>query len=388
MKSNSIGQLSLVVTAVSLVGFTTSLPATAATLYNVLDLGVARDSATATGINDLGQVIGLIESNRQSFRTAPNSPINPATDIVASLNNVGESTPNDINNSGQVVGTGIPFSRFTTGFITQPNGSTGVDNIFIGSANAINDLGQVAGRDLVTDPATSASIYHAALANPGSGTGRIDLGTLGGRDSSGNGLNNLGQVVGSSETADGQTRAFRTAANTAINSATDDLGTLGGSFSSATDINDIGQVIGNSTTESGETHAFRTAANTAINPETDDLGTLGGSSSFANSINGLGQVVGDSELANGEDRGFLFDEAKMFDLNDLIAGDANLLITSAVGINNKGQIAANAFFLDSQASRPVLLTPVPEPTTMLGVLAFGAGAGILRKRAAKQKVKA
>ncbi len=102
MKSNNIGQLSLTVTAVCLVGFTTSLPANAATLYNVLDLGIAGSSTSARGINDLGQVIGRIESNRNAFRTTPNSPINLATDIIRTGGS--ESVVNDINNSGRVIG--------------------------------------------------------------------------------------------------------------------------------------------------------------------------------------------------------------------------------------------------------------------------------------------
>ncbi len=90
MKAHSIGSISLALTAFSLVGLTTSLPASAATLYNVTNLGVARESGStiATGINDLGQVIGISffsQGARESFRTAPNSAINPTTDIVVSL---------------------------------------------------------------------------------------------------------------------------------------------------------------------------------------------------------------------------------------------------------------------------------------------------------------
>ncbi len=384
-----IGSLSLALTAMSLVGLTTSFPAAAATFYNVTDLGVARESGEtiATGINDLGQVIGISvfsEGARESFRTAPNSPINPTTDIVVSLAN-GESTPNDINNSGEVVGTGIPFSRFTTGFLTQPNGSTGVNTLFLGDANAINDSGQVTGRGLVTDPSTTSPIYRAVVVNPDDGAGFIDLGTLGGTFSAGNGINNSGQVVGSSETASGETRAFRTAPNSVINSATDDLGTLGGDFSSATDINNLGQVIGSSTTASGETRAFLTDANSTIDAS-DNLGTLGGSFSIAYSINESGLVVGDSELVDGRSRAFVYDGTDLFDLNTLITENSGFVLTSARGINESGQIAATAFFADTQTSRAFLLTPVPEPTTMLGVLAFSAGAGFLRKRS-RQKLK-
>ncbi len=384
MKSNNIGQLSLTVTAVCLVGFTTSLSANAATLYNVLDVGIAGRTASATGINDLGQVIGIIQlpSGIESFRTSPNSPFNPATDIIPSRSSTG--VPTGINNSGQVVG-----SVFSAGYITPPNGSTLVVRGLFDSPRAINDLGQVTGQDSVIDPNTSSSVFRAVvIATSGSGGPLVDLGTLGGRTSFGNGINNLGQVVGASATANGETHAFRTAANSAINAATDDLGTLGGSSSNARDINDLGQVVGSSTTASGQLHAFLTAANSAINPDTDDLGTLGGNFSIAYSLNESGLVVGDSELADGSDRAFLYDGTELFDLNTLITGDIDLVLTSARGINENGQIAATGFFADTRTSRAFLLTPVPEPASMLGVLAFGAGAGFLRTRAAKQKVKA
>ncbi len=384
MKSNNIGQLSLTVTAVCLVGFTTSLPANAATFYNVLDLSIAGSPASATGINDLGQVIGRTElptrGGRYSFRTAPNSPINLATDIVLRGTDDGvpgsDSVPSDINNSGQVVA-----SVFAAGFITSPNGSTLEAGGFpFSRPAAINDLGQVTGENFGVPGAL-------VVATSGSGGPIVELGTLGGSSSSGRGINNLGQVVGSSTTANGETHAFRTAPNSIINPATDDLGTLGGASSNALDINDLGQVVGFSTTANGETHAFLTDTNSAIDA-TDDLGTLGGGFSIAYSINELGLVVGDSELADGSDRAFLYDGTELFDLNTLITGDIDLVLTSARGINENGQIAATGFFADTQTIGAVLLTPVPEPASMLGLLAFGAGAGFLRTRAAKQKVKA
>jgi probable HAF family extracellular repeat protein len=390
MKAHNLGSISLALTAFSLVGLTNSLPATAATFYNVLDLGTitgnSNDYSRATGINDLGQVIGVspnIFGGSQAFRTASNSAINPATDNIGGLQ--AETTPSDINNLGQVtVNVSSASTRLPIKFITASNdGAIASSDSSIGDANAINDLSQVAGRGLVGFQ--FGEIYHAVRIDTST---QVDLGTLGGNFSTGNGINNSGQVVGSSATSTGQTHAFRTAPNSVINAATDDLGTLGGSSSTAFDINDLGFVVGSSTTASGQTHAFLTGANTAINA-TNDLGTLGGVFSVAYSINESGLVVGASKLADGSDRAFVYDGTALFDLNTLIPANSGFALTSARGINESGQIAATGVFSDSGKSRAFLLTPtsepVPEPTTMFGALAFSVGAGVLRKRT-KQKV--
>jgi probable HAF family extracellular repeat protein len=156
-----------------------------------------------------------------------------------------------------------------------------------------------------------------------------DLGTLGGTTSSATGINAWGQVVGTSTTSYGVSRAFVYWHGVMI-----DLGTLGGDYSSATAINNVGQIVGVATTSTGDQHAFLFQGSTMT-----DLGTLGGNTSQANAINDHGQIVGSSTLANGQTRAFLYDHGAMTNLGALGDGAQSSI---ASGINNNGEIIGNS----------------------------------------------
>ncbi len=220
------------------------------------------------------------------------------------------------------------------------------------TANGLNTLGQVVG-DSTTSSATNGQT-HAFRTGPNlnlNGT-TDDLGTLGGIRSSANAVNISGQVVGNADRTDGNTHAFRSSANGAANSLTD-LGTLGGTISDATAINASGQVVGQSDLASADPnavsrHAFvwtQGATNgVAGNMQMTDLGSLGGDSQ-ANGINDAGSIVGFSLLADGTTfDAFLYQNNQMVDLNSLIDPNSGWVLQYASAINNNGQIAGYGLF--------------------------------------------
>ena len=135
-----------------------------------------------------------------------------------------------------------------------------------------------------------------------------------------------------------------------------DLGTLGGQFSFGKHINNAGWVAGDSS-KSGDsrtqTHAF------VWDGSLHDVGTLGGSRSVANGINASGQVIGFANTANNAaEHAFLWEDGKLYDLNDLIDPKdplRDVTLTRAHDINDLGQIVATG--VQSGKFRSFILSP-------------------------------
>ena len=145
---------------------------------------------------------------------------------------------------------------------------------------------------MVGGSVTSEGEGHAFIT--GGPTGMTDLGTLGGRFrsySTAYGINAAGRVVGVSDTAEeGEPHAFITGPD---GTGMTDLGTLGGRSSIASDINDSGEVIGMSETADGATHVFITGPGGEGMMDLTSLVRLPGGLVLtdAAAINNLGQVL-------------------------------------------------------------------------------------------------
>jgi len=180
----------------------------------------------------------------------------------------------------------------------------------------INNAGQVAGSSAYTTGFQRPFVWTP-------GTGMQVLPTLGGTSGEAYGINDSGQVVGYAQNASNRDRPFLWTATGGIQ----DLGVLSGDNAGrATAINASGQVAGYSysTTSSGSSRAFRWTAAGGM----QDLGV--GNGSYAQAISASGAVVGYS--GDGADA-FLWTAPGTVQTLADYGGDA-----AADGINSSGLI--------------------------------------------------
>jgi probable HAF family extracellular repeat protein len=238
-----------------------------------------------------------------------------------------QSVATGINNSGEVAGwTGIHGNRHAFLFqdgVMKDLGTLASDASGDSMAFGINNRGEIVGSSTLG----VGKKVHAFLIEAGQMT---DLGTLSSdpanHNSQASAINDRSQVVGSSETDGMASHAFLYE-----NGKMSDLGTLPGHINSgALAINNRGQIVGYSSDGRGTSHAFLYENGTMT-----DLGTLPGDpSSAANGINERGQIVGDSY--SPQDHPFLFYKGAMVNL----AGSGPTGVATA--INSRGDAVGYA----------------------------------------------
>jgi probable HAF family extracellular repeat protein len=207
----------------------------------------------------------------------------------------------------------------------------------------INNLAQVTGS------CGSAFIYHA-------GAFQL-LGTLGGATSTGLKINDSSQVAGASATASSTWHAFFYSSGSMT-----DLGPFDGDLA----LNQAGEVAFTSISLAGKRRASLFSSGVVI-----DLGTLGGAESWATALNNRGEVVGAAQTGTGAFHAFVYRSGKMMDL-----GTLGRTGSEAVSINSSGQIAGTAYWGSIyDDSRAFLATPVQLLFSNLIEAGSGAGPG-------------
>lgn len=170
-----------------------------------------------------------------------------------------------------------------------------------------------------------------------------------------------------------------------------------GGYYSAQDINNLGQVVGSAGAPSAGSEGYvwspnSPAFNIGLLPDIDP--GLGGT--VAIGINDESQVVGVFGSSSFDDyfRAILYEDGELYDLNDLIPANSGWTLEAAFDINNEGQIVGNGIFNGQEQDfllTPITRTepqPIPEPSTTLATLAFGAfGALKMLKHKRKQEPK-
>ncbi|MFZ6757988.1 hypothetical protein ACO0K9_12335 [Undibacterium sp. Ji50W] len=243
-------------------------------------------------INNSTQIVGysiLANTDERAFVATPNGIVN--------LGTLGGrfSRAVAINASGMITGKSTNASNQIRCFVSYGSGMSNIGSLFTTGTcipSAINDAGQIVGS------AYNGTTTHAFLYD---GYQFHDLGTLGGKTSYGNGINQLGQVVGQAQTANGDTRAFLYSAGQMTN-----LGSprATGGASSAYAINASGQAIGYYTVPSDSTRRpilFSNGSIIDLNTVLPALTEVDGTYIY---LNDAGQIAGTGKI-NGAQHAFL-----------------------------------------------------------------------------------
>lgn len=346
------------------------------------DLGVlpGYNQSFSYAVSDNGQfAVGWLQqgSHTRAFRWS-------ATSGMALLELDASATASrafGVNNSGVVAGERVLSATRREATLWDASGSiTGLGTLpnpgalnFSSVAFGVNDAGTVAGWSDSTE-STRAFAWTSA-------GGMASLGSLAsGSQTRAYSINAAGDIVGWGTSPAGDRGFVADPALTAVGALSADPGSRTRAFGIS---NANGWVTGDSADPASGDTAFLWSPGSTLR----SLGLLPGAvRSFGADVNSSATAVGWVDGGAGGERGFWWSaDQGMVDLNDLVLDAAGWQVQRARSINDQGQVLANALNASGQV-RAVLLSPVPEPSTALmllaGLLAVPPTAGVLRRRAA------
>jgi len=344
-----------------------------ATYYNIKEItGTGFNKISGLDINNNSMVTGLYRTDLEDGRGFVYE--NGVLTDMGLEQDTAYQIAYEINDSGFVAGgrylnasnmeKGILYNSSSDTYVDIPSSTNTPTNWTW--AYGINNSNQVTGYEIITSTGERfAFIYENGVTTL--------LPQIGGERTEGYAINDQGHVAGFGYDASNQyanSKAYFYDGTIAHN-----LGTLGGSTSFAHDINESDMIVGDATVANGDVHAFVWSDNVMT-----DLGTFGGTYSSARSINESGQVVGRSYINETDKSAFVYTDGVMYDLNDYIVDPSDqVVLTLGSSINDYGDILAVGTFGSDTEIRTYILTPVPEPLSII-LTSIGLGVLALRKK--------
>jgi uncharacterized protein (TIGR03437 family) len=355
--------------------------------FMIQDLGTLPNmpSCTGTAISQSGQVTGYCSPAGGSVFLGTNTRGFLYTG--GKMMDLGQATssaplvPTGVNDSGVVVGSYVTISLLTGLSVAPFIYQNGAIQGFHGVPNScapfgLNNGGQAGATNVLGGDNIFVSSQALQLSTAGTST---VLAPSGGAQGAAFGVSPSGAwIAGASAAAVGSsvTKLIPTLWN---NGKVQALPLASGfTYTTATGVNDSGMASGMGFTFDFNQLMDPNASSHAVmmaNGATMDLGTLPGDvSSAALAINNSGSVVGFSsgkipditlhlapflETASSSSHAFVYANGKMYDLTRQLVNGTGWQLTSAVGINDAGQIAGTGVF--QQQQHAFLLTPVSGP---------------------------
>jgi probable HAF family extracellular repeat protein len=323
--------------------------------YDVRALGTLGGATSeATAINNLGQVVGTAAAADGGLRAFLWNPDGGGMIDLEAPPCPGEARATAINDHGRIAGYWSCTDGGSRAFSWDNGQLMALDPLPGGTtsyAYGINDRGQIVGTSDVPDGSGTISHYRAAVLWSDGGVVLLPPKPTYHTIYTAAGINENGEIAGWEYYIGSSLNSTAVLWTGGKMEALPRGGTsqtiITGPQDQANAINDLGLIVGEY-----EQRPDGTPVSLAVIWENKQPRTLGGGKALA--INNAGLIVG-ARKDRGTDRAQLWKDGAQRDLNELIAADGGWLLLRANGINEAGQIVG-AGMLNGQ-TRAFLLTP-------------------------------